>query len=77
MKVKILEESIKHEVDGVLATFERDDVRTVPDYVGQFFCANGWAEDVSGVVETAVRDTGRVALLDVDSAVSSVEVDNG
>ena len=77
MKVEILEPSIKHEIDGVLVTFEQGEIRSVPDNVGSFFCANGWAKDVDGNVETAERDVNRLAMLDVDSAVSNVEVDNG
>ena len=77
MRVKILEKDIKHEIDGVLSQFEKDEVRSVPDSVGTYFCANGWAEDVDGNVKTAGRDVNRLAMLDVDSAVSNVEVDNG
>ena len=77
MKVEILEESIKHEIDGVLVTFEEGEIRSVPDNVGSYFCANGWAKDVDGNVETAARDVNRAVLLDVHSVKSSVEVDHG
>lgn len=77
MHVKILEELIKHEIDGVLNTFEKDEQRSVPDAVGAYFCKNGWAEDVEGNAETADRDPGAAVELGVDSAVSDVEVDNG
>jgi hypothetical protein len=77
MQVKILEESIKHEIDGILNVFTKDEVRSVPDEVGQYFCANGWAEDVAGDVETVERDANADVSLDVDSVVSNVEVTNG
>lgn len=77
MKVLILDECIKHEIDGVLHTFTKDEQRTVPDEIGAYFCKHGWAEDVSGSVETGVRDTNSNVGLDVDNTASAVEVDNG
>ena len=77
MRVEIIESSIKHEIDGVLVTFEQGDIRTIPDVHGVFFCKNGWAKDLDGNIETAGRDVNRTISLDVHSAKSSVEVDNG
>ena len=77
MRVKILEESIKHDIDGVLQTFEKDDVRGVPDSVGEYFCSMGWAEDVSGNIPTGERDVNKRASIAVDNVKASVEVTNG
>ena len=77
MKVKINEETIKHEIDGVLNVFLKDEERAVPDEVGAYFCKQGWAEDVSGSVETGVRDADSNVGLAVDNTASAVEVDNG
>lgn len=57
MKIKILE-NFK---DGV-ESYVKDDVRTVSDESGAYFCGNGWAEDVDGKVETAARSTTEVRL---------------
>lgn len=51
MKIEMLEK-VLHGRD----VFEAGDVRTVPDDVGAYFCACGWAKDVDGNVETAERD---------------------
>ena len=59
MKVEILE-TIKHERDQ----FEAGETRVVPDNLGAYFCANGWAKDTEGKVETAERDIHRTAILD-------------
>lgn len=40
--------------------FEKDDQRTVDDERGARFCANGWAEDLSGAVATGEIATGPV-----------------
>ena len=77
MKVQIIESSIKHEIDGVLVTFEQGDIRTIPDVHGEFFCKNGWAKDVDGNIETAERDVNRTIVLNVRSAKSTMEVGNG
>lgn len=77
MKVKILEESIKHEIDSTIQVFEKDEVRSVPDNVGEYFCGLGWAEDVSGQVKTGERSTTNRATLKVDNTNNSVEVSNG
>lgn len=77
MKVKILEESIKHEIDGVLQTFEKDEVRSVPHNVGEYFCKLGWAEDESGQVKTGERGTSKRVTLEVDNTETFVEVTHG
>lgn len=63
MQVKFLEQ-IKHQGNN----YEADDVTTVDDQTGAYFCSNGWAEDLSGSVPTAERDVNRRVTLDVDSA---------
>jgi len=77
MKVKILSESIKHEIDGVLQVFNKDEIRSVPNNVGEYFCQLGWAEDTSGQIKTGERSTTNRVNLRVDSANTSVEVTNG
>jgi hypothetical protein len=52
MKIELLEK-VKH--DGT--TYEAEEVRVVPDAIGEYFCKNGWAKDLDGNVETGVRDT--------------------
>ncbi len=65
MKVKILEETgIKHA--GV--SYQHDDEVTVDDHVGAMFCANGWAEDLAGEVETGERRTDQNVTLSVDDS---------
>lgn len=51
MKIEMLEK-VRHGRD----VFEADDVRTVPDDLGAYFCSCGWAKDLAGNVETAERD---------------------
>jgi hypothetical protein len=51
--------------------FEADDIRTVDDERGARFCANGWAEDLSGAVPTGGADKATFELA-VDSVATSV-----
>jgi hypothetical protein len=53
MKIEMIE-TVKHERDEYLA----EDQRTVPDELGAYFCANGWAKDIEGQVPTGERKTG-------------------
>lgn len=34
---------------------QQGEIRVVDDHLGQFYCANGWARDVDGHVETGAR----------------------
>lgn len=80
MRVKILEDKIRHAIDGVPHEFLKDEVRVVPDADGAYFCALGWAEDVDGVVKTGERVVNKVQTLTVDSVrqATTAEVpDNG
>lgn len=53
MKIEILEwTGIKHAPYGHMLLGE---VRVVSDQAGLFFCANGWAKDVTGQVATGPR----------------------
>ena len=63
MKIEILEK-ILHERE----VFEAGETRVVDDALGQYFCANGWAKDVDGNVQTGERDVNRRVTLNVDSA---------
>ena len=63
MQVKLLE-AIKHQGRD----FGVNDVTTVDDSTGAYFCGNGWAEDMDGKVKTAARDVNKSAKLNVDSA---------
>ena len=59
MQIKVtIEYGFKHEGD----TFEFEDVRTVNDEDGEYFCRAGWAEDLSGKIETASPSTTDVVL---------------
>lgn len=53
MKIEILEETgIRHEGLGHM---QKGEIRVVPNQLGAFFCANGWARDVDERVETGER----------------------
>ena len=58
MQIKILEASIKLNVDGKLVRFSKDDVATVSTEVGTTCVQFGWAEDTSGAAPTGVRKAG-------------------
>lgn len=62
MRIELLE-TVKHERD----IYESGDVRTVPDGVGQYFCAQGWAKDVDGNVATGERDVNAARLAPVSA----------
>jgi len=47
--------------------FEADDVRTVTDERGEYFCRAGWVEDISGKVATAKPNRDEV-ILKVDNS---------
>ena len=66
MQVKFLE-PIKHQG----GSFQVGDTLTLDDETGAYFCGNGWAEDVDGKVETALRDVNKSAKLNIDNAASS------
>lgn len=70
MRVNILEK-IMHGRD----VFEAGETRVVPDDVGAYFCANGWAEDVDGKVATVPRDPNRVTILEVANVRNPVIVE--
>jgi len=42
--------------------FELDDVRTVTDERGKYFCRAGWVRDISGKVATATPSRDEVIL---------------
>lgn len=53
MKIEILEETgIKTSEYGHM---KHGEIRVVEDGDGEFYCANGWAKDVDGQVETGKR----------------------
>ena len=62
MKIELLE-TVKHERD----TFEKGDIRTVSDGVGNYFCSCGWAKDIDGNVTTGERNTSEVRLTPNDA----------
>ena len=66
MKVEMLD-TVLHEGDR----FEKGDLRTVSDEVGDYFCRGGVAKDTSGVVATATPDKNEVVLLVNNSATSA------
>ena len=57
MRIEILE-TIKEGRDE----FVKDDIRTVSDELGKYFCDNGWARDVTGQANTAERETAEVSI---------------
>jgi hypothetical protein len=52
MKIEVLEAEIKQAPYGVL---KQGETRVVGVNFGRFACANGWARDLSGEVETGER----------------------
>lgn len=52
-QVKILEEKILHAGD----VYRKEEIREVSQEVLEYFCGEGWAEDVTGTVATAPRST--------------------
>lgn len=53
MMILITEENgIKHQPYGHM---KKGETREVSDDDGRFFCANGWARDTKGIVETGKR----------------------
>lgn len=59
MKIKVLEPN------GILdgkTRYHFEDVVTVSDEDGAYFCGNGWAEDMDGKVATAQRTLHEVKL---------------
>lgn len=71
MKIEVLEE-IRHGRD----VFHEGESRVVDDDVGAYFCANGWAKDAAGAVETANRDPRAVTVVpdSVSNKLTSTEV---
>lgn len=69
MRVEILEKQLKSSdpETGVRYNLVEGDTITVPDEVGERWCAEGWAKDVDGKVETGKRIV-RGRRLDVESA---------
>jgi len=59
MKIEVLEFFL----DGK-DRYEEGDIRTVSQEDGEYFCSNGWAEDVEGKVATGERQTKK-SVLDV------------
>ncbi len=57
MRVHMLEDVLH---DG--AKYHADDTITVSEAIGQYFCENGWAEDVAGGVATGERVPGAKTL---------------
>ena len=43
--------------------YEAEDVKTVSDELGDYFCRAGWAKDLSGVVPTATPNLNETVLL--------------
>ena len=61
MRIEVLER-IKH--DG--RVFDAEDISTVNKAMGEYFCDNGWARDLSGEYPTAERSTTRKVVLSPD-----------
>jgi hypothetical protein len=72
MKIEILEDEIKLNIDGKLVRYEKGDVVNVRDDIGASCCALGWANDVSGVVKTGERKPGAGAPLVPDNLLQDV-----
>lgn len=75
MRVEVTERTLKS--DGY--TLVEGDTITVPDEVGQMWCAAGWGKDTSGTVETGPRVVLDASLVVQNSrlAVASEEVSHG
>jgi hypothetical protein len=63
MQIK-LNEAVKHfdKVENRMLILSADDVVTVRDEVGAYFCEMGWAEDVAGKCPSGERKPGVVVL---------------
>lgn len=51
MRVQVLEQKLKSHGYSLV----KDDTLTVPDEVGEAWCAHGWAKDTEGKVPTGER----------------------
>ena len=58
MKIEILENEIKLNVDGKLQRNVKGDIVTVTDEIGAICCQYGWAKDADGTIETGERKPG-------------------
>lgn len=70
MKIKILESYFNHGTE----TYRQGDQREVDDALGRYFCEAGWAQDLSGKVETKARQTTQRVVLSPDNLESQVGV---
>lgn len=71
MQIKVLEAKFLDEGE----VFMKDDIRTVSDSRGEYFCRAGWAEDVAGIVPTGTPDRSEV-ILKVDNVTSTQVVED-
>lgn len=71
MQIKVLEAKFLDEGE----VFMKDDIRTVSDERGAYFCRAGWAEDVAGVVPTGTPDRSEV-ILKVDNVKATQVAEN-
>lgn len=69
MKVEMLD-TVLHQGDR----FEKEDIRTVSEEVGEYFCRGGVARDTSGVFPTSTPEKNDVILL-VDNVVLASKVE--
>ncbi len=58
MKIEITEEVIKLNVGGKLQVYNKGDVVTVEDPIGELCCQHGWGLDVDGAVPSNERKPG-------------------
>lgn len=70
MNVKMLET-----VKWFGQVYTKSEVRVLDDTTGTTFCNHGWAEDVSGEVETKPRDI-HASTLQVNDIVQQVGIQN-
>lgn len=68
MKIEMLEDVLHGREQ-----FSEGEVRLVDEDVGQYFCSNGWANDLEGKVETGERRTDH-ATLTPDSVAQKMNV---
>jgi len=62
IRVRILEENLKSKHDGRVYIQEKDDQISVPRELAERWCAAGWAEDLSGSIETGERKPGATGI---------------
>jgi len=74
MRIKVLEKTLKLNVENKLKDFSEGDEVTVEDTIGKTCVQFGWAEDLDGGIPTGDRlpgANGKLEIANVKTAVST------